>query len=304
MMEVTVAVIGAGNREGQSIASALVQDGGFKVRAAFQDLASPEALTLSASGVETVQYDPEDACSVDAALRGMNCSVIITTTNFQESDPLKSEIRRGYSLAEGCKRQGVRHVVFLAQHHVHRKYGLPARHMDAKASINDYMNEISLPKTEVILPYYFEDLVAAPKPSPSGHCTYKLALPMGDTAMDGISLVQVGPVIASILKNPHRWIGKSCSLSADRLTIKEYAVRLSRVLHPTQFQDDRISVRAFVESHGGPDAPDLGNMFEFWKKGSQQMSRTLTSELCPEVQTFHTWVSHNKDHIRHALNIH
>lgn len=302
-MEVTVAVVSADSREGQSVASALVQDGGFKVRAAFRDLSSPEAIKLSASGVDTVKFDPEDAPSVDGALRGMSCSVIITTTDFQESDPLKSEIRRGYSLADGCKRQGVQHVVFLAQHHVHRKYGLPARHMDAKASINDYMNEISLPKTEVILPYYFEDLVAALKPSAGGHNTYKLALPMGDTAMDGISLVQVGPAIAAILKNPRRWIGKSCSLSADRLRIKEYAVSLSRLLHPAQFQDDRISVRAFVESHGGSAAQDLGNMFEFWKKGSQQMSRTLTSELCPEVQTFHTWVFQNKDHIRHALNI-
>ncbi|XP_069497495.1 nmrA-like family domain-containing protein 1 [Ambystoma mexicanum] len=302
-MEGAVVVIGADSREGQSVVAALVQDPRLKVRAAFDDMSNPQATTLSTSGVDIVQFDPQDGSSVDAALKGMCSSIIITTTNFQDADPLKGEIRRGYSLADGCKRQGVRHVVFLGQHHVHRQYGLPSRHMDAKASINDYMNEIALPKTEVILPYFFEDILLAVKPSTVGHNAYKLALPMGDTGLDGISLTQVGPVVASIIHNPRRWIGKSCSISADRLTIHEYAVTLSRLLHPAQFKDDRISVRAFVETHRGPESQDLGNMFEFWKKGSQQMSKTITAELCNDVKCFHTWVSENKDHIRHSLNI-
>ncbi|XP_030063267.1 nmrA-like family domain-containing protein 1 [Microcaecilia unicolor] len=300
-MQETVVVTEADSREGRSVATALLQDGGFKLTAALKDLSGPDAVQLQTAGADTILQDPRNLSSLEAALSVAQKCVVITTTDFQDPDPLKREIWQGYWLADSCKKQNVGHVIFLGQHHVHRKYGFPARHMDAKASINDYMTEIKLPKTEIISPFYFENFLYTFKPIAAGHDVYKLALPMGDTALDGISLAQIGSIVASVLKNPHCWIGKSCSLSADRLLLHEYAATLSQLLHPKQFQDARVSVRSFVGSYRGPGARDLGNMFEFWKKGSQRMNRAMTAELCPELQTFHMWVSENKEQLRRAL---
>nr|XP_033771329.1 nmrA-like family domain-containing protein 1 [Geotrypetes seraphini]XP_033771331.1 nmrA-like family domain-containing protein 1 [Geotrypetes seraphini]XP_033771332.1 nmrA-like family domain-containing protein 1 [Geotrypetes seraphini]XP_033771333.1 nmrA-like family domain-containing protein 1 [Geotrypetes seraphini] len=299
MLQETVVVTEADSREGRSVATALLQDGGFKVTAALRDLSGQDAVQLQKAGADTIPQ--RSLSSLETALSVAQKCVVITTTDFQDPDPLKSEIWHGYRLADACKKQKVGHVIFLGQHHVHRKYGFPARHMDAKASINDYMTEIALPKTEIIAPFYFENFLGTFKPIAAGHDVYKLALPMGDTALDGISLAQIGPVVASVLRNPRRWIGKSCILSADRMHIHEYAATLSQLLHPKQFQDARVSVRSFVESYRGPGAQDLGNMFEFWKKGSQRMNRAVTSELCPGLQTFHMWASENKDQLRRAL---
>uniref|UniRef100_A0A4W3JVD9 Uncharacterized protein n=1 Tax=Callorhinchus milii TaxID=7868 RepID=A0A4W3JVD9_CALMI len=49
-------------------------------------------------------------------------------------------------------------------------------------------------------------------------------------------------------------------------------------------------------------AQDLGNMFEFWKRGGQKMNRTLSLELHPELQSFRQWVSANTDLLREALD--
>ncbi|XP_007893877.1 nmrA-like family domain-containing protein 1 [Callorhinchus milii] len=297
-----VTVFGADGSEGNEVASALLQDGNFKLRAAVSELASPAAQHLQASGAQTVVVDYNQTSTIDSALRDAHKCFVVTDMDFNSTDPLWTEIQQGYRIADLCKKHKIKQVVFSGAHHVHRKYSLPARHMDAKACINDYMNEIALPKTEIIVPFYFENFLTTFKPTPSGKDTYKIAIPMGETAMDGISVKQIGPIVTALFKAPERWTGKSCFLSADRLEIKEYGQILSEYLDPKRIKDSRISVRNFVETFDGAGAQDLGNMFEFWKRGGQKMNRTLSLELHPELQSFRQWVSANTDLLREALD--
>ncbi|XP_051866997.1 nmrA-like family domain-containing protein 1 [Pristis pectinata] len=292
-MAETVTVFGADRQQGNAVATALLEDGGFTVRAVVQGLTSPTAQLLQAGGAHIMLSDVNDPASIDCALSGAQKCFAITHTDFNNRDPLQDEIQQGYRIADACKKHNIRHIVLSGAHHVHRKYSLPARHMDAKACINDYMNEIGLPKTEMIVPFYFENFLTKFKPKPAGNNTYKIAIPMGEVAMDGISIKQIGPIVMALFKNPERWIGKSCFLSAGRMTIQEYAQILTHHLYPKQFKDSQISVREFVESYGGPGAQDLGNMFEFWKRGGQKMNSTMSFELYPELKTFQRWVSAN-----------
>lgn len=293
-MPETVTVFGADQRLGNAVASALLEDGGFTVRVVVQELTSPSTQLLQSAGAYALLADANDPGSVDCALSDAHGCFAITHTDFNSGDPLQDEIRQGYRIADLCKRHDVRHVVLTGAHHVHRKYSLPARHLDAKACINDYMTELNLPKTEIILPFYFEDFLTKFKPKPAGNNIYQIAIPMGEVAMDGVSIRQIGPIVAALFRSPERWIGKSCSLSAGRLTVQEYAQILTRHLYPKQFKDARISLREFVASFGGPAAQDFGNMFEFWKRGGQKMNSTMSFELYPELQTFQQWVSENK----------
>uniref|UniRef100_UPI00398EFB5B nmrA-like family domain-containing protein 1 n=1 Tax=Pristiophorus japonicus TaxID=55135 RepID=UPI00398EFB5B len=301
-MPETVTVFGADKRQGNAVAAALLQDGHFTVRAAVQELTSLSAQHLQEAGADTMLVDYSNPASIDSALSGAHKCFVITHTDFNNKDPLQAEIQQGYSIADVCKKHNIRQVVLSGAHHVHRKYSLPARHMDAKACINEYMNEIDLPKTEIIVPFYFENFLTTFKPSPAGNNTYKIAIPMGEAAMDGISIKQIGPIVMALFKNPKRWIGKSCFLSAGRLKIQEYAQILTHHLYPKQFKDSRISVREFVEFFGGRGAQDLGNMFEFWKRGGQKMNSSVCLELYPELQPFQQWVSANSTLLSSALN--
>uniref|UniRef100_A0A4W3JFC7 NmrA-like family domain-containing protein 1 n=1 Tax=Callorhinchus milii TaxID=7868 RepID=A0A4W3JFC7_CALMI len=212
-----VTVFGADGSEGNEVASALLQDGNFKLRAAVSELASPAAQHLQASGAQTVVVDYNQTSTIDSALRDAHKCFVVTDMDFNSTDPLS--------------------CVFICL--LESLYSLPARHMDAKACINDYMNEIALPKTEIIVPFYFENFLTTFKPTPSGKDTYKIAIPMGETAMDGISVKQIGPIVTALFKAPERWTGKSCFLSADRLEIKEYGQILSEYLDPKRIKDSR-----------------------------------------------------------------
>ncbi|XP_041063742.1 nmrA-like family domain-containing protein 1 [Carcharodon carcharias] len=301
-MSETVTVFGADKCQGNAIATALLQHGHFTVRAVVQELTSLTSQQLQAGGAHTFLVDYNKPASIDSTLCGAHKCFVITHTDFNNKEPLRTEIQQGYKLADVCKQHNIRQVVLSGAHHVHRKYSLPARHMDAKACINDYMNEIDLPKTEIIVPFYFESFLTTFKPSPTGNNTYKIAIPMGEAAMDGISIKQIGPIVTTLFKNPQRWIGKSCFLSAGSLRIPEYAQILTHHLGPKQFKDSRISVREFVDFFGGPGAQDLGNMFEFWKRGGQKMNHALTLELYPELQQFQRWVSANSTLLRASLD--
>ncbi|XP_015210564.1 nmrA-like family domain-containing protein 1 [Lepisosteus oculatus] len=300
----TVVVLGADKDLGQSVVHALLQDGSFAVRAAVQDTGSPLAQQLQQAGSQIVAVNFKSASGLQEALRGAQKCFASTTTDFTDMDALKNEIHQGYLIADACKQHGLKHVVFQGGHHVHRRYGFPARHMDAKACVNDYMNEISLPKTELILPFLYESFLTTFKPKPAGPNFYKLDIPAGETPLDAISVKHVGLIASVLLKNSHKWIGKSCPLSAERLTVDQYATTLNEHLQPRQFKDSRISVRMFVENYNGAGGEDLGNMFEFWKKGAQKTNVALTHTLCPETQRFSQWVSENKDLIINRLEQH
>ena len=67
-------------------------------------------------------------------------------------------------MADVCMAMKVKHIVFNAQSHVSKVIGVKARHYDAKAYINDYMNERELPLTSVILPFAYENFLGEFKP--------------------------------------------------------------------------------------------------------------------------------------------
>ncbi|XP_043941223.1 nmrA-like family domain-containing protein 1 [Protopterus annectens] len=301
-MPETVTVFGADREEGNSVAVFLLQDGMWKVRACVADLSSPHAKVLESAGADIITVNYDDESSIDIALKDSDKCFVLTNTDFLAPDPLQTEIKQGYRIADSCMKHKIKHVVISGHPHVHRRYGFPARHMDAKACINDYMAELGLPKTEVIFPFFFENFLTTFRPVLIGHNTYQMAVPVGETAMDAISVKQVGPIVVSLLKNSQRWIGKSCCLSAGKLRIDEYATILTQHLRPKYFKDARISVRTFVETNGEPGAQDMGNMFEFWKKGSQKMNAALTLELYPGIKQFSQWVSANKEQIQSVLD--
>ncbi|KAJ8279131.1 hypothetical protein COCON_G00061970 [Conger conger] len=296
-----VVVLGAEEEPGYGVALALLHDGGFHVSTAVSDPGSPPAQKLESAGAQVLPFHLDSTTGLQGALSGAQKCFFATKTDFTKPDPLQSEISHGYLIADACKQHGIGHVVFEGGQHVQRRFGFPVRSMDAKACIGDYMAEIGLRKTQILIPFLFESFLTTFSPKPAGPNFYKIDIPMGETPMDSISLSDVGPVVTTILKNSQKWAGKSCLLSADRLTVTEYAEMLTNHLAPRVFQDSRISLKMFVESYKVEAGQDIGNMFEFWRKDTQRRNAAEMFELFSDTKKFSHWVSANRDSIVNAL---
>ncbi|KAJ8384523.1 hypothetical protein AAFF_G00204380 [Aldrovandia affinis] len=296
-----VVVLGAEEEPEHGVALALLRDGGFHVRVAALDPGSPRAQELGRAGAQVLPFHLNGTAGIEGALSGAHKCFFTTRTHFNDPDPLQREISQGYLIADGCKQHGISHVVFEGGQHVQRRFGFPMRSMDAKACVGDYMAEIGLAKTQLLIPFLYESFLTVFPPRPAGPNLYKIDIPMGDTPMDGISLRDVGPVVTSILKNSHKWMGRSCFLSADRLMVKDYAETLTKYLAPRIFQDARISLKMFVESYKGEGGQDIGNMFEFWRKDTQRRNVAEMFALSSDMQRFSHWVSANRESIISSL---
>ncbi|KAM7161797.1 nmrA-like family domain-containing protein 1 [Macrochelys suwanniensis] len=168
-----VAITGAENKEGKSMVTALLHDGGFEVHASLGELSFPVALQLQAARAETVLPDSRNASRMDRAVK----------------------VR--FSMGTGWQTCASN----LAAHTWCPWSALPATHMDAKAIIDDYVTKIGLPKTEISVSF-FENILSTFRPIAAGRDTYKLAIPMGDTAMESISVRHncgLGPEKSSLL---------------------------------------------------------------------------------------------------------
>lgn len=63
---------------------------------------------------------------------------------------------------------------------------------------------------------------------------------MGDIPMDGISVADCGVAVASIFNSPEEFIGKAVGLSAEALTIQQYADVFSKILGK-EVRDAKVS---------------------------------------------------------------
>uniref|UniRef100_A0A8C3TF20 NmrA-like family domain-containing protein 1 n=1 Tax=Chelydra serpentina TaxID=8475 RepID=A0A8C3TF20_CHESE len=175
-----VAITGAENKEGRSMVTALLHDGGFEVHASLGDLSFPVALQLQAARAETVLPDSRDASRMDRAVKGAHsCFIVTPPLRWEENQ--SDEIQHGDWLADLRSN--------LAAHTWCPWSALPATHMDAKAIIDDYVTKIGLPKTEISVSF-FENILSAFRPIAAGRDTYKLGVDDNGTKL-GLAFVAV-----------------------------------------------------------------------------------------------------------------
>ncbi|XP_020836129.1 nmrA-like family domain-containing protein 1 [Phascolarctos cinereus] len=115
---------------------------------------------------------------------------------------------------------------------------------------------------------------------------------MKDIPMDGISVADVGPAVVSIFRSPEEFLGKAVGLSAEALTVQQYADILSKVLGKV-IKDAKITPEAY-EKLGFPGAQEIANMMRFCHMKPDRDVK-LTHRLHPKVKSFSQFVSENKE---------
>ncbi|KAM5334832.1 nmrA-like family domain-containing protein 1 [Glossophaga mutica] len=288
-----IAVFGATGAQGGSVAKAILESKKFAVRALTRDVTRPNALVLRDLGAEVVKGDLNDEASVEAALKDAYGAFVVT--NFWDHSSKEKEVCQGKLVADIAKRLGLKHVVYSGLENVKRLTGgkLEVEHFDGKGEVEEYFWSIGVPMTSVRLAAYFENFLTmwkATKASDGDY--YTLALPMGDIPMDGISVADVGAVISSIFNSPAEFLGKAVGLSAEALTVQQYADVLSKTLGK-EVRDAKITPEAY-EKLGFPGAKEMADMFRFYHMKPDRDVQ-LTHRLNPKVRSFSQFISENQE---------
>ena len=66
-------------------------------------------------------------------------------------------------------------------------------------------------------------------------------------------------------------------------------------------KDSKITLDQF-RALGFPGAVELGNMFEYYKRGNLDCNIELTKKMNPDLQGFHAWVKANKEMLENNFN--
>ncbi|KAB0366894.1 hypothetical protein FD754_011050, partial [Muntiacus muntjak] len=252
----------------------------------------PKAQVLRDLGAEVVKGDLNDKASVEAALKGAYGAFLVTNT--WEHFSKEKEVCQGKLVADVAKNQGLKHVVYSGLENVKRLTNgkLEVLHFDGKGEVEEYFWSIGVPMTSVRVAAYFENFLGPLKPvKASDGDYYTLAMPMGDVPMDGISVADIGAVVCSIFNSPEEFVGKAVGLSAEALTMQQYADILSKALGK-EVRDAKITPEAY-EKLKFPAAKEMANMCRFYQMKPDRDIK-LTHRLNPKVKSFSQFISENQ----------
>ena len=293
-----IIVFGATGQQGNSVAKALLTRK-YKVRTVTRNPDNAKAKELKELGAEIAQVtNMDNVTELEKAIQG--AYGVFAVTNYwgmlaeNPETAYDREIAQGKAIGDICKRFGVKHLVYSGLEHVKDIIGKPCPHFDGKGIVEKYLDEIGVPNTSSRYPFYFDNFATPffpPKKEEDG--TYTIAF-AAQKPMDGISVADGGPAVASIFDNPDEYIGKKVGLSGEKLTGDEYAAIFSKVTGKT-IKFSYIPPDVFAK-FPFPGAEDIAVMFEFYDYGVDR-SVELTQKLNPSTIGFEKWVEQNKDRI-------
>lgn len=298
-MKKTIAVFGATGAQGGSVARALLNRGVFAVRAITRKTDSPAANALRELGAEVVNGDLDDPASLSAALAGVYG--VFGVTNFWEH--FDKEGPQGRNLVKAVADANVSHFIYSTLPPIEKATNgaLRSPHFDLKAEHEEYARSLGIPSTFVHVPFYYENFLYFLPPKPAGDGTYQFGFPQGDTPLAGISVQDVGPIVAPMFEQPEKYIGQVVKLAGDEIPATSYAEIMSRATGKT-IKYAYIPRETFA-AFGFPGADDLADMFEFYRL--HMPSRVKDIETCralaPGLQSFSTWAERNADALRGVL---
>ncbi|CAE6385189.1 unnamed protein product [Rhizoctonia solani] len=213
-----VVVCGATGAQGSSVVEHLLQDGGYRVRALTRN---PDG--APAQRVETVKCDFGSLEQIVIAFQG--AYAVYGVTNFWEHGE-EAEIQQGKNLADAAKTCGVRHFIWPSLPHVPI---IEPRHWESKIKVEKYLNEIGIPTTVLLTPFFFENLyrvlpiMRLTDAEDIGECVGLV------DELEGSRHPSRHRRVA--LKNPKTWVGRRLGICVQKLTPRDYASTLTEALN-------------------------------------------------------------------------
>jgi uncharacterized protein YbjT (DUF2867 family) len=304
-----IAVVGGTGAQGGGLVRAILADksGGFTARALTRNVESDKAKALAAAGAEVTQADIDDLASVKRAFAGAGAAFCLT--NFWEHFSPERELAQARTMAQAAKDTGVEHVIWSTLEDTRRwvpltddrmptlggKYKVP--HFDGKGEADQFYRDLGVPTTFLLTAYYWENLIyfgAGPKRGPDGKLA--LTLPMDNAKLPSIAVEDIGKCAFAIFRRGGEFLNRTVGIAGEHLTGTDMAAALTRALGQ-EVRYNAVTPTVY-RSFGFPGADDLGNMFQFKRDFNEYYcgARDLafTRRLNPELQTFESWLTRNR----------
>lgn len=310
-----IAVLGATGAQGGGLVRAILADptGGFAARALVRDVNSDKAKELAKLGVEVVAANADDPGSLVRAFKGAYGAYCVTF--FWEHFSPEKEMTQARAMAEAARINGLQHVIWSTLEDTRKwvplednrlptlqeKYKVP--HFDAKGEANQYFAQLGVPTTYLLTSFYWDNFIhfgMGPKKDQTG--TAAITMPMGQGKLPGIAAEDIGKCAYGIFRQSREYIGKTVGIAGEHLTGDQMAAAFTKVLgQPVRYHAVEPEV---YRSFGFPGADDLGNMFQF-KRDFQEAfcgarDINFSRKLNPSLQSFESWLDHNKNRIPQA----
>jgi uncharacterized protein YbjT (DUF2867 family) len=285
-----ITVMGATGTQGGGVARALLADGGFTVRAVTRDATSAKAKELAAQGAEVVEASLGDVDSLRAAFDGANGAFLVTP--FWEHMSPARELDEVRNLIAAAKEADLRHVVWSTLEDTRAAIpagddrmpmigdGYRVPHFDVKGGAADRLfAESGLPVTYVLMSFYWDNLVGTLKPQRDPDGTLALHLPIGDTAIAGVSSDDIGRTVLNVFRRPES-IGATVPAATEYRTGEQLAAALSTVAgEPVAY---RPPTHDQFRGFGFPGAVELGNMFHYYTDFAESYNGRRDLEVARE----------------------
>jgi uncharacterized protein YbjT (DUF2867 family) len=214
-----ITIFGATGSQGQAIVHALLQQGGWKLRAVTRNPDSDKAKALKGRGVEVVKASFDDKVSLKAAMHGSYGVFVVT--NFWEIFDAEKEARQGKDAADVAREEGVQHFVYSGLAAARKLTGISVPHYDAKGEVEDYLLTTGLPYTIIRYPFYYENLLGMfIEKQEDG--TISVTTSMGKHPLYAVSVEDGGPVVAEIFRNRDEYLGKAVDIAGDYSPVDYY----------------------------------------------------------------------------------
>jgi len=313
-MAQVVAVAGATGKQGGSVVRYLLENGDqFKIRALTRNVNSDKARELQAQGVEVVTADFGDPKTLEAAFSG--CYAAFLVTNWWEHFNTDLEITQGKALADACKAQGVKHVIWSGLEDTRpalmdkatpiEEPGRTVPHFDGKAEISEYMLKEGLPVTVLNTSFYLENFLGGVKPHPmeDGTSVFTNNIP-SDHKFPVHPVEELGGAVRALLKEgPSKWSGKTLGWCTDQISWADITAIMSETLGlPIRHQylpDDQYL--GMLKQFNVPGATEFVNMFMFFREGDMNQMRDLqASQVLYKGTAVKEWVQANKEKLLKA----
>ncbi|MCJ1269575.1 hypothetical protein MMC22_009467 [Lobaria immixta] len=214
MAKHTIVVFGATGKQGGSVAKSILADpkatSQLHVKAITRDPTKESAKSLAALGAEVVAGDLDDKDSLHSVIKG--AYGVFSVTNFWEKFSADVEEAQGKAIADVCKAEGVKHLVWSSLPNVNKlsKGVLPAvYHFDGKANVEEYIRSLGIPASFFMAGFYMSNLPGMSlRQMPNGKWGFALPIPddspipMFDTAND------TGKFVKAMFLNEQKVLGK------------------------------------------------------------------------------------------------
>lgn len=300
-----IAVVGATGAQGGALVRAIHADakGGFVARALTRKPDSDKAKALADTGVDVVAADLDDPKSMERAFEGAYGAFCIT--NFWEHFSAEKEIAQAETMARAAKKAKLKHAIWSTLEDtrkwvplsddrmptLHGKYKVP--HFDGKGEADEMFRKHGVPTTFLLTCFYWENFIffgTGPQRGQDGRLA--LVFPLGDAALPGIAVEDIGKCAYAIFRRGEEFIGRTVGIAGEHLTGAQMAKAMSKALG-VEIGYTAVPPEVY-RSFGFPGADDMGNMFQFNRDFADDFraARPLdfARSLDPELQSFQTWL--------------